>query len=739
MNNQNLGENSDINEKINDADVNAQQTSEETAEVQPPIEDAPMQEASIETSEPTPEEDGARGINKKKLAIIIGAAVGAVAIITLVVLLALGVFGKKDAPPVDTPTADSTPSAPTEPEDNKPEDNEDETAAESTPHTHTYGAWTIKTAPTCVKAGTEQRSCSCGSKESRVVEATGIHSYGSWTTVTAASCFVDGESQRSCYNCGDKETRVIAAAGQHSFGVWYVWTAATCTAEGTEMRNCKCGEKETRAIDMIEHTYVSTTVEPTVSTDGYNGYVCSCGDSYVDQIKHHYGTAGIEYEYIDARSVKVVGMPYCIDDVIIVPEYYNGYKVVEIADGAFAGLTNTVSIRIPATVTKIGENIFEGCENLTTVYYNSPYESDTNKFLGARSIHTVVFGGKAVTNVIEGLSNIRTVELLDTVKEIQPYAFANCYSLRNVIINEGVEKIGAFAFSECSSLFTLTLPGGIKSIDTAAFYACSLLNNLTLNGSVDYIGYDAFYGCTALSSVSVADIADWCGISFAHAISNPLYYAHRLYLNNKPTEPIRVIEVPAQITSINDYAFYGCESVYEIVIPETVVGIGRSAFNGCKGLTAVNIPDSVSDIGDEAFRSCSSLTSIAIPDGITRIGWSTFYDCKSLSKVSIPASVTAIGNSAFYGCTMLKHIVLPENLTVIGSSAFFGCIRLRSVTLSSSVLIIDTGAFYDCERLADVYYSGTAEDYASIAIADGNDYLASSEVIYGYVYEDEWI
>lgn len=103
-------------------------------------------------------------------------------------------------------------------------------------------------------------------------------------------------------------------------------------------------------------------------------------------------------------------------------------------------------------------------------------------------------------------------------------------------------------------------------------------------------------------------------------------------------------------------------NVTEANIPREIEGvpvttIGCSAFQspGCR-LTSVNIPDSVTSIEDEAFCGCESLTSVWIPDSVTSIGNSAFYCCCALTSVIISSSVTSIGEWAFCYCNGLTDV-----------------------------------------------------------------------------------
>ena len=137
--------------------------------------------------------------------------------------------------------------------------------------------------------------------------------------------------------------------------------------------------------------------------------------------------------------------------------------------------------------------------------------------------------------------------------------------------------------------------------------------------------------------------------------------------------------IPENVTSIGNYAFYGCTGLRSIIIPASVTSIGTNAFNRCTGLTSVEIPANVTILGSYAFEYCTGLKSIEIPASITSIGDYTFYGCTGLTDVFISDGITGIGTYAFYGCSSLTTVEIPASVTSIGSVAFAYCSSLMSI------------------------------------------------------------
>ena len=187
------------------------------------------------------------------------------------------------------------------------------------------------------------------------------------------------------------------------------------------------------------------------------------------------------------------------------------------------------------------------------------------------------------------------------------------------------------------------------------------------------------------------------------------------------------ITIPDYVTSVDDYAFYGCSSLTSVVIGDGVTSIGYYAFYGCSSLTSIEIPDGVTSIGDETFRGCSSLKSVEIGNGVTRIGCYMFSNCSSLTSVTIHDGVTSISNSAFAYCSSLTSVTIPDSVTSIGDETFRGCYKLVEVVNKSTYITVKKGStsngYIGYYALA-VYNSG---DTFTTKLSNDNGYIVYTD------------
>lgn len=166
----------------------------------------------------------------------------------------------------------------------------------------------------------------------------------------------------------------------------------------------------------------------------------------------------------DKSTGTIVGYSGSNTDVTI-PNKIDGVTVTSIGIRAFSSTNNhteITSVKIPDSVTSIGEGAFEWC------------------------------------------SYLKTVNIPQNVKSIEDSTFDGCKQLTNLIIPNGVTSIGKVAFTGCTSLTNITIPNGVTYIGNIAFEGCSGLKSIDIPNSVRYIGGEAFRSCTNLTTVNVS-------------------------------------------------------------------------------------------------------------------------------------------------------------------------------------------------------------------------------------------
>ena len=338
---------------------------------------------------------------------------------------------------------------------------------------------------------------------------------------------------------------------------------------------------------------------------------------------------------------------------IVIPDVleYEGtiYNVTKIGDWAFSYCTELTSVSIPKSVISIGDNAFQDNYNLTSVHIKD------------LASWCMISFGKENKNDYYSNPLIRAHHLFLNGEEIKD----------------------------------LVIPDNVTSINNGAFCGGSFIS-VTFPNSVTSIGKEAFKNCTTLTSVHIIDLEAWCTIKFGDNDSNPLAYAHHLYLNG---EEIKNLIIPNSISEIKDYTFSGCSALTSVAISNNATSIGDYSFSDCSNINTVNIPNGVTSIGYDAFRNCTELKSLSLPNSL--ISLSGFNGCTGLTTLSIPNSVKNI--SGFNNCTKLTSI--PNSVNYV-FNAFYGCTALTSIKLLGDDFCVTDKAFGNCPNLSDIYSYG---------------------------------
>lgn len=221
----------------------------------------------------------------------------------------------------------------------------------------------------------------------------------------------------------------------------------------------------------------------------------------------------------------------------------------------------------------------------------------------------------------------------------------------------------------------------VTAIGEYAFYWCAELTSIHIPKSIKRVeGSMCFYSCPSLSVVEIESLESWCNIDFEvsngydFSYSNPLSYAHDLYING--------------------------EKLTELVIPSSVTRIGTSAFCHLTSVSRLEIPSSVTSIGKAAFARCDSIDRLDIPD------LESWLRIKIQDRGGNPMSFAR--KVYFDGIEMSHDFVIPETITKIPANAFNGCNIITSVTFPRTIVEVGINAFSGCNRIKEVHIQDIA-------------------------------
>ncbi len=305
--------------------------------------------------------------------------------------------------------------------------------------------------------------------------------------------------------------------------------------------------------------------------------------------------------------------------------------------------------------------------------------------------------GYTIRGIKEGCfknKDITTIEIPDTVTEIEKNVFNGCSHLKEINMSNQVTAIGEYAFSGCSAIKKVEVPYSVKTIGKNAFEKCTSLKKVTIPYSVSSIGTGVFSGCSSLVSI--------------------VYQAQEA-------------EIPESFCE-------DCISLSYFEIPDNITTIGQSAFEGCKSLQSISIPAYVDTISAYAYKDCTGLKNIYIPENVSSVGYQAFANCTGLKTAildnehfgRISGACTETSCEAFLNCTNLTDVKILNNMTNLGEgNTFKGCSSLVNITIPGNVVTIADNTFSDCNDNLTIYCKQNSEAL-NMALANGINYSFAS-------------
>lgn len=252
-------------------------------------------------------------------------------------------------------------------------------------------------------------------------------------------------------------------------------------------------------------------------------------------------------------------------------------------------------------------------------------------------------------------------------------------------------------FSYKSSLTSIKFPSTTTKIGTQAFYySWNLAGTINIPASLTSIADYAFYGCSSIASFTVAN-------------SNTRFSALNGVLFNKiqdssfvfPPAKSGSYTIPTTVKHIGASAFESSYNLTSVIIPNTITSIGSYAFSYCSGISgALTLPTSLKKLGDGAFYGCSKLTSVTIPATLTDIGYYCFLESNLVTAFNV--------NSSNPDYTSVDGMLMSKN-----QDTLFSCppAKTGTITVPSTVKLIGSYAFYNCTKISGTLTIPASVDY----------------------------
>ena len=377
------------------------------------------------------------------------------------------------------------------------------------------------------------------------------------------------------------------------------------------------------------------------------------------------------------------------------------------------------TLTFPGSVKTIGNNVFDGCEAITSLIYQpSPTGAPLTHGFNDDTDDDGPFYASPLTSVIIDRDINYTFTSASTPAE---GLFGNKTTLTSVTLGDQVKTLSKHMFAG-SSITELVIPGSMTTIQNDVFRGCKNLTTITFEpspvGADLTVGYDTdgenenlFHDNNVLTTLNL-DREIIYTLGGVDTSSEGLFGG---------MSTLTSVTLGNQVKTLSNHMFAG-SSITELVVPGSVNTIENDAFRDCKSLVSITFKPSPTgtsltmgydtvDDDENLFQDNNVLTTLNLDReivyamaGVDTPAKGLFGAMPTLTSVTLGdqvktlhpymfagTGITAInlnkvetiGDKAFIN-TAIPELTFPGYVTTIGNDVFNGCTALTSLTFQPS-------------------------------------------------------
>lgn len=326
---------------------------------------------------------------------------------------------------------------------------------------------------------------------------------------------------------------------------------------------------------------------------------------------------------------------------------------------------------------------------------------------------------KVSNNAFYKSTEVRTIELPETITEIGNFAFGYCTNLERVNIPEGVKSISMGMFYVCKNLTSIHLPSTIETIGSQAFIDCVLLESINIPSNCTSVDNDAFSWCLKLSTLTIEDGIKPLNLGYAfsfgpmwQAYMEPFYYPGTFFRGLFNDCPLKNLYIGRNINFDN---IGKIQSPFEVCTVKFDSSGKAIYLRSGKYYESVEFGNMVTEIHSQLFMD-AQIPTIILPDSLRAVGDKAFYKAVTQPSISIPEKCDSIGNYAFVSLNN------PGTLKKIDCKAIYPP-RISEFSFYGQDVIVSVP-----EGKRDIYKK--SEYWNKYFICDANDQLVDINLKY---------